>query len=102
MQELSALATVVGAVTAAPSRQTPTESELLSLFAAHEELEEEPARWWLAGALGPLNALVPEGASFILSLTCHVGDSYLTPHNQDFKQRDKTRAGAFNPIAQAE
>ena len=49
----------MGAATAAPPRQTPTESELLSFFAAHEELEEELAQEWLAGALGPLNALHP-------------------------------------------
>ena len=38
-----ALAAAVCAVTAAPARQTPAVSELLSLFAAHGELEEEPA-----------------------------------------------------------
>ena len=43
-QAPGALAAAVGAVTAAPTRQTPTESELLSSFAAHEELEEEPVQ----------------------------------------------------------
>ena len=57
----SALAAAVSAMTAEP-RQTPPESGLLSLFAAHGELEGESAQEWLAGALGPLNALVPDGA----------------------------------------
>ena len=57
-----ALAAVVGAVTTAAARHTPTETELLSLFAAYEELEEEPAQEWIAGTLGPLGALVPDGA----------------------------------------
>ena len=52
------LAAAVGAVTVAPARQAPSESELLSPFAAHEEPEEEPAQEWLASALGPLNALI--------------------------------------------
>ena len=56
-----ALAAAVGAVTAAAARHTPTETELLSLLAAYEELEEEPAQEWIAGALGPLGALVPDG-----------------------------------------
>ena len=55
------LAAAVGAVNPAPTRQTPTESELPSLFAAHETLEEAPAQEWLAGALGPLNTLVSDG-----------------------------------------
>ena len=57
-----ALAAAVGAVTSAAARHTPTETELLSLFAAYEELEEERAQEWKAGALGPLGALVPDGA----------------------------------------
>ena len=55
------LAAAVGAVTAAPARQRPPESDLLSLFAAHEELEGELVQEWLAGVLGPLSALVPDG-----------------------------------------
>ena len=39
-----ALAAAVGAVTAAAARHTPAETELLSLFAAYEELEEDPAQ----------------------------------------------------------
>ena len=57
-----ALAAAVGAVTAAAARHTPAKIELLSLFAAYEELEGEPAQEWIAGALGPLGALVPDGA----------------------------------------
>ena len=57
-----ALAAVVGAVTAAAARQTPTGTELLGLFAAYGELEGEPAQEWIAGALGPLGALVLDGA----------------------------------------
>ena len=39
-----ALAAAVGAVAAAMTRQTPTETELLGLFAAHGEIEETPAQ----------------------------------------------------------
>ena len=39
-----ALAAAVGAVTAAAAIHTPTEAELLSLFAEHEELEEQLAQ----------------------------------------------------------
>ena len=46
---LDVLAAAVGAVTAATARHTPTETELLSIFAAHEELEGEPAQEWIAG-----------------------------------------------------
>ena len=40
--------------------------DLLSLFAAHEELEGEPAQEWSAGALGPLNSFVPDGVGDVL------------------------------------
>ena len=51
-----------GALAAAVARHTPTETELPSLFAAYGELEEEPAQEWIAGAMGPFGALVPDGA----------------------------------------
>ena len=57
-----ALAAAVGAVTAAAVRHTPTESELLSFFAAHEELKGGAAQEWIAGALEPFGALAPDGA----------------------------------------
>jgi len=60
-QTPGSLAAAVGAVNAALTRQTPAESELPSLFAAHGKLEEAPAQEWLASALGPLNALVSDG-----------------------------------------
>ena len=61
-------------MTATPTRQAPTESELLRLFDAHEELEEGPAQELQAGGLGPLNALVPDGAGDvrIAANTCTV------------------------------
>ena len=53
-------------MTAAEARHVPNETGLLGPFAAFEALEGEPAQEWMAGALGPLGALVPDGAGDIL------------------------------------
>ena len=52
----------VSAVTAVAARDTPTETELLSRFAVFEEFEGGSSQEWIAGALGPLGALVHDGA----------------------------------------
>ena len=57
-----ALAAAVGAVIAAGEKHFPNEAELLGRFAAFEAPEGEPSQEWIAGALGPHGALVPDGA----------------------------------------
>ena len=59
---LDALAAAVGAVTAAGAGHVPGDAYLLSSLIGIEAFEGEPAQQWIVGALGPLGALVPDGA----------------------------------------
>ena len=45
----------------AETNQVPTDTELLGRLAVFGELEEGLAQGWIAGAPGPLSALVPDG-----------------------------------------
>ena len=55
-------AAAVGAGGPAGPGCEPSDAELLGSLIGYEALEGEPAQEWIAGALGPLGALVPDGA----------------------------------------
>ena len=61
-QAADARAATVSVVGPAGPGHELSDTELLGRLVAYEAIEKEPVQEWLAGALGPLGALVPDGA----------------------------------------